>query len=552
MSFDVKNITYRYAENSKNILEDVSFSVQEGAVTAVVGPSGSGKTTLINILSGVIPTLMPDGVLTGSFDVAKNISVSVVSQTPENQLFGYGVEDAIAFGMENMGLDSETMHERMEYVLDLFNIQHLRNRSVAKLSGGQRQAVCIASVLAMQPDVLIMDEPVSSLDPNGKKLVQTILAQLRASGQTTIIVDNNLEWSAGIVEHVVGLKEGKVVFDGTKEEFFSDHEVQENLGVTLPQEVLIYHKIKHAFPGMNMFYNIPDARKEISRFVEKREREYTAEKEEIEPILTTENLKQTFADGFNALIDINSSFAKGKVTAILGQNGSGKTTLVKHLNGLIKPTSGRVLYLGNDIRGKSVAEISRDVILVFQHPEHMIFEQTVKDELSFCARAQGIGVDEAEIEKILKDYELFDEREELPANLSMGKKHVLTILSVLFSSADVIILDEPTLGMDWELKGKLEDIISYLIEKGKTVIMISHEFALVFKVCDRMLVLNNGVQRFEGSREELLADRAVFEDLNLPMPAVVQLSREFGFEKIACNLDDFLTEILKAAGKEQA
>jgi len=211
LSFDVKNITYRYAENSKNILEDVSFSVQEGAVTAVVGPSGSGKTTLINILSGVIPTLMPDGVLSGSFDVAQNISVSVVSQTPENQLFGYGVEDAIAFGMENMGLDSETMHERMEYVLDLFNIQHLRNRSVAKLSGGQRQAVCIASVLAMQPDVLIMDEPVSSLDPNGKKLVQTILAQLRASGQTTIIVDNNLEWSAGIVEHVVGLKEGKVV-----------------------------------------------------------------------------------------------------------------------------------------------------------------------------------------------------------------------------------------------------------------------------------------------------------------------------------------------------
>ena len=182
----------------------------------------------------------------------------------------------------------------------------------------------------------------------------------------------------------------------------------------------------------------------------------------------------------------------------------------------------------------------------------MIFEQTVKDELSFCAKAQGIGVDEAEIEKILKDYELFDDREELPANLSMGKKHVLTILSVLFSSADVIILDEPTLGMDWELKGKLENIISYLIEKGKTVIMISHEFALVFKVCDRMLVLNNGVQRFEGSREELLADRAVFEDLNLPMPAVVQLSREFGFEKIACNLDDFLTEILKAAGKEQA
>lgn len=547
MSFEVKNITYKYSEDGKNSLDDVSFSVEEGTVTAVVGPSGSGKSTLMNILSGVIPSLLPNGVLSGSFDVAQNISVSVVSQSPENQLFGYGVEDAIAFGMENMGLDSETMHERMEYVLDLFNIQHLRDRSIAKLSGGQRQAVCIASVLAMQPDILIMDEPVSSLDPNGKKLVQSVLNQLRASGQTTIIVDNNLEWSAGIVDHVVGIEAGKVVFDGTKEEFFRDMEAQNKLGVTLPQEVLIYNGLKEIFPDINAFYNISDAKREIAKFVNKTERTYTAEAEEIDKVLVTDGLKKTFADGFNALIDINASFAKNKVIGILGQNGSGKTTLVKHLNGLIHPTEGKVLYLGNDIMGKSVAEISRDIILVFQHPEHMIFEQSVRDELTFCAKAQGIGIDETELEKILVDYNLYEYRDELPANLSMGKKHILTILSVLFSSADVIILDEPTLGMDWELKCKLEQIIADLRRRGKTIIMISHEFTLVFKVCDRMLVLNNGVQVFEGSKQELLADDRIFTELNLPMPAVVELSKYFGFENVACNLDDFMIEAKKAA-----
>ncbi len=545
MSFEVKDISYKYSDDGRMILDGVSFSIQEGAVTAVVGPSGSGKSTLINILSGVIPTLIPQGTLTGSFDIANNISVSVVSQTPENQLFGYGVEDAIAFGMENQGLEPEVMHERMEYVLDLFNIQHLRNRSVAKLSGGQRQAVCIASVLAMQPDILIMDEPVSSLDPNGKLLVQSILNQLRASGQTTIIVDNNLEWSAGIVEHVIGIDGGKVVFDGTRDEFFSDSTIQSKLGVTLPQETLIYHRLKEIFPEMGMFYNIDGAREELSKFITKQERSYTAEKTEAECPLITEKLCQTFADGFNALIDVDSAFAKGSVTAILGQNGSGKTTLVKHLNGLMKPTGGRVLYLGNDIVSKSVAEISRDIILVFQHPEHMIFEQTVREELTFCARQHKIDIDETELEKILVEYNLYEDREELPANLSMGKKHILTILSVLFSSSDVIILDEPTLGMDWRLKGKLERIIEYLKNKGKTVIMISHEFALVFKLCDRMLVLNNGVKRFEGSREELLCDNEVFSELNLPLPAVVQLSKEFGFEKIATNLDEFVEQIRK-------
>ncbi len=530
------------------ILDDVSFSIGEGQITAIVGPSGSGKSTLIDIMSGVIPALISTGVLEGSFDVASNVTVSVVSQSPENQLFGYGVEDAIAFGMENQGLDSETMHERMEYVLDLLNVQHLRNRSIATLSGGQRQAVCIASVLSMQPDILIMDEPVSSLDPNGKKLVQTILNQLRASGQTTVIVDNNLEWSAGIVEHVIGLVNGKVVFDGTRDEFFMDGEAHRTLGVTLPQEAIIYHMLKDRLPEIGMFYDLNGAKKELSRFIEKRERTYEAAPGSgSEIVLSTVDLKKTFSDGFNALIDIDTDFRKGSITAVMGQNGSGKTTLVKHLNGLIKPTSGNVIYLGEDIRDRSVAEVSRDIILVFQHPEHMIFEQSVTDELMFCAKVQKVDVKTEDLEAVLKEYDLFDAKDELPANLPMGKKHILTILSVLFSSADVIILDEPTLGMDWELKRKLEQIIIRLHEAGKTVIMISHEFALVFKMCDRVVVLNNGVKKFEGTKEQLLADTAIFDELNLPMPAVVELSRYFGFENIACNLDDFVKEALAAA-----
>ncbi len=214
MSFDVKHITYRYTPKGKTVLDDVTFTIGEGQITAVVGPSGSGKTTLVNVLSGVIPALEQNGVLEGELDFGSDALVSVVSQTPEDQLFGYGVEDAIAFGVENMGISSEEISDRIEYVLDLLNLQYLRKRSVAALSGGQRQAVCIASVLAMKPDILIMDEPVSSLDPNGKNMVRGILNQLKADGTTVLIVDNNLDWSAGIVDKVMGLDNGKIVFDG--------------------------------------------------------------------------------------------------------------------------------------------------------------------------------------------------------------------------------------------------------------------------------------------------------------------------------------------------
>ena len=205
MNYRIQNITYQYAPDGKEVLKDVSLEIRRSAVTAVVGPSGCGKTTLVDILSGVIPKLENNGVLQGELELGENALVSVVSQSPENQLFGYGVEDAIAFGMENMGLPAEEIADRMEYVLDLLNLQYLRKRSVAALSGGQRQSVCIASVLAMHPDILIMDEPVSSLDPNGKKMVQNVLNQLRADGTTVLIADNNLEWSAGIVDRVVGL-----------------------------------------------------------------------------------------------------------------------------------------------------------------------------------------------------------------------------------------------------------------------------------------------------------------------------------------------------------
>ena len=546
MNYVVNDISYKYTPDGKEVLKKVNFSIEKGKVTAIVGPSGCGKSTLVQIFSQVIPKLIGNGELQGSFDVPEGTFVSVVSQSPENQLFGYGVEDAIAFGMENLGLPQEEIMERMEYVLDLLNLQYLRNRSVANLSGGQRQSVCIASVLAMDPDILIMDEPVSSLDPNGKKIVQSILGQLSINGNTTVLVDNNLVWSAGIVDHVIGLLDGEVVFDGTRDDFFKDFALQERLGVIIPQEVEIYRELSKSFPQLELFYTVEEGQKQLEKLIPVREFTNTqVQEEEKEPVITVHNLGKTFSDGFHALIDVNANVAKGKVVAVLGQNGSGKTTFVKHLNGLHKPTEGDVRYKGESIIKKTVAQVSKNIILVFQHPEHMLFEETVERELTFCARMQQVPFSEEQLTEVLKSYHLEEDRETFPLNLSMGKKHMLTILSVLFSSADVIILDEPTLGMDGFLIKELADMIKKLSAEGKTVIMISHEIPLVFKTVDEAIILNQGEKIFEGSKESLARRDDIFDHINIQLPPVVLLSKALGLDEICYSVEEFAAKIVE-------
>ena len=546
MNYVVNDISYKYTPDGKEVLKKVNFSIEKGKVTAIVGPSGCGKSTLVQIFSQVIPKLIGNGELQGSFDVPEGTFVSVVSQSPENQLFGYGVEDAIAFGMENLGLPQEEIMERMEYVLDLLNLQYLRNRSVANLSGGQRQSVCIASVLAMDPDILIMDEPVSSLDPNGKKMVQSILGQLSINGNTTVLVDNNLVWSAGIVDHVIGLLDGEVVFDGTRDDFFKDFALQERLGVIIPQEVEIYRELSKSFPQLELFYTVEEGQKQLEKLVPVKEFTNTqVQEEEKEPVITVHNLGKTFSDGFHALIDVNANVAKGKVVAVLGQNGSGKTTFVKHLNGLHKPTEGDVRYKGESIIKKTVAQVSKNIILVFQHPEHMLFEETVERELTFCARMQQVPFSEEQLTEVLKSYHMEEDRETFPLNLSMGKKHMLTILSVLFSSADVIILDEPTLGMDGFLIKELADMIKKLSAEGKTVIMISHEIPLVFKTVDEAIILNQGEKIFEGSKESLARRDDIFDHINIQLPPVVLLSKALGLDEICYSVEEFAAKIVE-------
>lgn len=544
MSYVLDHITYQYSNEDPIVLKDISLEIKPESVTAIVGPSGSGKTTLAQIISGVIPALVTGGIMKGELNFGTDTMISVVSQTPEDQLFGYGVEDAVAFGLENMGLSTEEINQRMDHVFQLLNLQNLRKRAVATLSGGQRQAVCIASILVMNPDILILDEPVSSLDPNGKKLIRDVINQLRTEKKTIILIDNNLSWSADIVDRVVGLKDGEIAFQGSYQKFFDDFDLQHQLGVTVPQEVEIYRSMMKAGMEVEPFYSLSGAIIAIDKLMGKvpqreNKAENISEEEDRPAAVEVCNLTKQFRDGFTALDDITVSFPKGKVTAILGQNGSGKTTLVKHLNGLNKPTKGDVRYEGKSILNLSVAQTSRKIIMVFQHPEHMLFEQTVKDELLFCAKQQKLEVTEEKISEVLEKYGLEQDEETFPFNLPLGRKHLVTILSVLFSSADVVILDEPTLGMDDFLRQQLAEIIKELKAMNKTVIVISHEIPFIFQMMDYGVVLNNSKLVFAGNRERLSEQENLLKKINIPLPPAIILSQYCGLKKTCYNPEEF-------------
>ncbi len=524
MLMRVQDISFSYAKKDTPAVSALDFEISAGEVIAVVGCSGCGKSTLGNLLTGVIPAVITDGRLQGDILKVKGTTVGLVSQSPENQLFGYSAEDAIVFGLENMCLSHDEITERLEDVLSLLNIAYLRERPIEKCSGGQKQSVCIASILAMRPDIIVMDEPVSSLDPAGKTLVSDIIGRLAAQQQTIVLLDQNLDWCRSIVTRVIGLESGRITFDGPTADFLADPALCSRLGVTLPPVTLVCHALQKRglpVPTLSEWDNGLNALSVHPERAPKRGRS------EGQPILEVQDLHHSFGD-FEALRGVDVCFDRGLVTAILGQNGCGKTTLVKHLNGLLKPDSGRVLFEGEDIAALTTAALSAKISFCFQHPDQMLFEDSVEQEISFASRMHGLSLSRESILALLADYGLEAQIDEYPCNLSMGQKHMVTILAASAMDSAVYIFDEPTLGMDSLLKARLTELIRRLRGEGKTVLIISHELPFVCELADRIVIMKEGRVLGTDTAERVFANENLFEDTRIPLPEIRGIANRLG------------------------
>ncbi len=558
----VENLRYRYPHTKELALDGVDFSVEKGEFIGIIGENGAGKSTLSQAIMGLVPQfykgayggkIMVDGLEAGKTPVAQLCGhVGLVFQNPFNQLSGAkdNVYEEVAFGMQNLGVPAEEMKKRVEEALKLLDIWQYRDRNPFDLSGGQMQRVAIASVLVMRPDVMILDEPTSQLDPQGSDEVFQAVEKLTNSGITILMIEQKIEKMAAYCDRILLLHKGKQIAFDTPQKVFSLKNLEEYgilapaftrickaEQVTLPdgtypvtvEEAAGVLKAKHGSVG-----NAGNA--EDGKSVEKVGNVETEQ-------FCIENLDFSYLADVPVIKALNMKLDK-RPTAIIGQNGAGKTTLVKLLKGLLKPVSGSIYFHGEDISGKTVAMLAGNVGYVFQNPDDQIFKYNVMDEILFGPL--NIGMDpecaKKEAERALELTGLKGKEKENPYDLELYERKMTAIASVLAMDTDVLILDEPTIAQDWKGRQIIGGIIRSLAERGKLVIAILHDMDFVAENFERVIIMAHGQVLADGTAKEVFAQEEALQKARLQKPYVMQLCEALGYEKSYLTVGEILKD----------
>ncbi len=468
----LEHYSYAYPSRTERALDDVSLRVKRGEVVLVTGPTGAGKTTLCLAAAGILHhdyggasagrvALMGRDI--GEFDGLAEIGrhVGVVFDDPEAQLIFTTVEEEIASGLEGLPLPRETLLAQMERILDTTATTDLRDRAPHTLSGGQKQRVALAATLALGTKILILDEPTSELDEEGTQMLFRIIERLRGEGTTVLLVEHKLDALFALADRMVFLEHGRILAEGVPEELLRDERVR---------------AVLHAEPPAASFPR--DGHRRVPS---------TAP-----PILRVAGLVHSY-DGVAALRGLDLTIRPGEFVAVIGDNGSGKTTLIKHLVGLLKPTGGSVTVKETDTRNAAIHELARTVGLVFQNPDTMLFEETVESEVAFGPTNLGLTDVPRRVTQALDEVGLAAHRHTYPRSLSRGERQRLAIACVVATAPEVIVLDEPTTGLDAVESARVMALASRLRDEGTTIVMVTHNMRIVEDYADRIVCLERGV-----------------------------------------------------------
>lgn len=544
-SLQVRNLFYAYPAPTPTlppteVLQDVNFSLSPGEFVALLGRVGAGKSTLCLALSGLIPHAT-GGVFRGQVLVAGHDTkretladlatrVGLVFQDPETQLTQMRVEDEVAFGPENLGVTRAEIDSRVEWALAAVGLTAFRDRSPALLSGGEKQRVTIAATLAMRPQVLVLDEPTSNLDPAGKAAVFAVLSRLAHQERITVLIaTQDVERVARYADRALVLEDGRITRDAAPVYLFASPEDVAEVGLGAPQAAELAgllrtrtgHRYHFVSPGealaalRKLRIPAPPLPAEVRPATE-------------EPSLVAfEQVSYSYPDGTCGLDRVDFAVERGEFVALVGPNGSGKTTLAKHINGLLKPLRGTVRVEGLDTREARIPALARVAGYVFQNPDHQIFAPTVYEEIAFSLRLQGLPPDEIgrRVAATLSAHGLADFAETAPALLGSGQRRKVSLAAVLATHPQLLILDEPTGGLDRISRAEMMEDVDSFRAAGGTVVLITHDMRLVAGYARRVAVLAEGRIIFDGGPGELFAQRDVLRRAGLVAPPVVRIAQ---------------------------
>lgn len=570
---EIKDLTYTYPHSQKPVLTDISLTVQPGEFILLTGPSGCGKTTLCRCLNGLVPKFY-NGVMEGSVKVAGLDTkenpimklaqhVGLIFQNPDNQIFALTVEKDIAFGLENLGVEKDTMFKEIEWAVMTTGLQQLRQRATHELSGGQKQRLTIASVLAMHPEIIVLDEPTAFLDPVGAEHIFSVLDRLNKElGITVILIEHRMDLAAKHVDRMIVLDGGKVVQDGDPATVFADDQTR-LLGVGIPRVFELARRLDSR--GVH-FNRLPVSAQQFYDELRPRLPEHKHHRPEVidelsgftgehhhQPTIEVKDVHFTYPGNVNALRGVSMTIHQEDYVAIMGENGAGKTTLVKHFNGLLKPSSGQVLVNSVDVSTLSVAQLARNIGLVFQNPDDQLFEETVEKEISFALR--NFGFDESVIEQrvtwALNLLDLTDYRHKSPFTLSGGERKRVALASVLAWDPDILVLDEPTIGQDYGQKERLRHFLAHLQSQGKTVVIVTHDVEFVAESKPRIVLMAGGRVVDEGPSKEIMTRLESLSSCSVSPPEITRLFNrlsDHGLPRDVLDVDEAFDILIRNAG----
>jgi len=552
---EIKNLYWKYKGTRKQVLKGINLNIAKGEFIGIMGPSSAGKTTLCLTLNGIIPQRIP-GEFSGSvkvlnMDTQQNdvseiaLKVGMVFEDPESQFIMSTVEDELIIGLEPLGYNREEIRERIQWALEIVGLdQSFLKRSPLELSGGEKQRLAIAAMLAKKPEILILDEPTSDLDPIGKEEVLNSIRKIKDElNMTIIMVEHEAEIMAELADRLVLLSDGKILFESQPREFFAKVEELMNLGVYPPQVTQLASKLR--IP--QSIITLSEAVKIMKNLkVRKPKLEKKRGKTDRKPILECQNILFSYTKDQLTIKNISLKIYEQEYIGLVGPNGSGKSTLAKLLSGLLKPQQGKIIIQDKEISKYNKLELSNIIGYIFQNPDHQLFNQNIREEVAFGLKLRKYKKEfiEKKVENVLREIGLWELRDEHPFFLSKGERRRLALASIIAIEPKILIVDEPTTGQDKGYGYKLLELLDRLRkEKGMTIIVITHSIPQLVKYATRLIVMKKGQIIAEGSPEEILKNDKVVREAKLIKPQIMELAEKIGINTPILTVDEFISQI---------
>lgn len=561
---EIASLTYTYPGRDLPAIKNIDLKMSAGELVLLAGATGSGKSTLALCLNGLIPRVLGgefkgkvvvDGLDTCQSSVAELATrLGLLFQDPEAQicnLYGY---DEIAFGCENLGLPVSEIRERINWASKVLGLGGLLETPVQYLSLGLKQRIALASILAMKPRVLVLDEPTSNLDPfTAQALAKTIDDLRRHLGITMLIIEHDVDTFIGFADRVVVLDKGEIVLQGSVKKVFLDNaDTLLSLGVRIPQLCGLLNGLKRR--GIYRPYVGRISVEAVSQYISSECKPVEtapadghmvdATRMQSDPVLTTSDISLQYAEDQPILQYINVRISTGETVGVLGANGAGKTSLGKVMAGLRTPTRGSVELDGVNLASLKPGERAKLIGFVFQEPDHQFIKHCVAEDIAYSWRSVTSDVNEAILRanETLERLGLSDRREAYVYQLSMGQRRKLSIATMLIPGKLFLVLDEPMTGLDAKSADQILEMLRALRGDGLTTAIITQDMRIVGELCDRIIALKDGGVACESSPLTLFKQPQLLASLSLVPPVALQV-----YERVRDTWGSDITPVLSVS-----